>query len=75
MDSVRRPFAALAAAAEREPRFWARNLAEARYRGLELGALADLPGRCRRRTAEQLQKALAACVRPERRLTVVGRPG
>jgi predicted Zn-dependent peptidase len=75
MASVRAQFAELAARAERDPRFWARTLAEARYRNLDLASLDDLPGRCRRRSSDQLQEVLARCIRPDRRLTVVCRTG
>jgi zinc protease len=75
MASVRTQFVELAARAELDPRFWARTLAEARYRDLDLASLDDLPGRCCRRRSYQLQEALARCIRPDRQLTVVCRPG
>jgi zinc protease len=45
-----------------------------RYRGGSLDELRELPERCRRRTSDQIHRAVADSVRPERRLTVVCRP-
>ncbi len=71
MEAARMVFADMAVRAERSPRFWARVLSQLDTRGGSLAELQDLPGRCRRRTADELCRAIADTLQPDRRVEVV----